>query len=53
MPILGAFEQDDVVARMPEYGSLQDALHDALLTWRQNYESNMGRASRSGRTVTR
>jgi hypothetical protein len=48
MPILGAFEQDDVVARMPEYGSLQDALHDALLTWRQNYESNMGRAESIG-----
>jgi hypothetical protein len=33
---------------MPEYGSLQDALHDALLTWRQNYESNMGRAESIG-----
>lgn len=44
MPILGDFEQADLVARMPQYDSLEDALHDALLTWRQNYEHNMGRS---------
>jgi hypothetical protein len=45
MPILGNYEQPDVVARMPEYGSYEDAMHDALLYWRANYENNMGSAT--------
>ena len=48
MPILGPFEQPDVVERMPAYTSFEDAMHDALLTWRANYENNMGRATSIG-----
>jgi len=48
MPILGPFEQPDVVARMPAYESAADALHDALLTWRANWENNMGSATSIG-----
>jgi hypothetical protein len=40
MPILGNFEQADVVARMPQYENFADAMHDALLFWRANYENN-------------
>jgi len=48
MPILGAYEQPDVVGRMPDYESFDDAMRDALLTWRANYENNMGRATSIG-----
>lgn len=40
MPILGDFEQPDVVARMPPYEGFEDAMHDALLYWRPNWENN-------------
>ena len=40
MPILGSFEQADVVGRMPAYGNFEDAMHDALLFWRANWENN-------------
>lgn len=43
--LLGGFEQPDVVARMPDYDRFEDAMHDALLTWRANHESNMGSAT--------
>lgn len=45
MPILGNFEQAEVVARMPEYANFEDAMHDALLYSRKNYENNMGSAT--------
>jgi hypothetical protein len=45
MPILGNFEQPDVVARMPEYDNFEDAMHDALLTSRANWENNVGSAT--------
>lgn len=42
---LGDFEQPDVVARMPEYDNFEEAMHDALLTSRANWENNMGSAT--------
>lgn len=42
---LGDFEQADVVARMPEYDNFEDAMHDALLISRANWENNMGSAT--------
>jgi len=45
MPILGDFEQDDVVARMPEYDNFEDAMHDALLFCRNNQMYNMSSAT--------
>lgn len=45
MPILGQFEQPDVVARMPEYEHVEDALHDALLFWRANWKNNLNNAT--------
>lgn len=40
MPILGDFEQADVVERMPKYDNFEDAMHDALLFFRANMEHN-------------
>lgn len=43
--LLGNYEQPDVVARMPHYDNFEDAMHDALLFSRMNYENNMGSAT--------
>lgn len=48
MPILGEFEQADVVARMPEYDNFEDAMHDALLFFRANLEQNGNDATSIG-----
>lgn len=45
MPILGSFEQPEVVARMPAYDKFEDAMHDALLYWRANWENNSNDAT--------
>jgi hypothetical protein len=45
MPILGDFEQEDVIARMPEYDSFEDAMFDALLFARANQRDNMNSAT--------
>lgn len=45
MPILGDYEQPEVVSRMPAYGSFEDAMHDALLYWRANWENNHNQAT--------
>lgn len=48
MPILGSFEQADVVERMPEYNNFEDAMHDALLFFRANLEDNGNDATSIG-----
>ena len=42
--MLGEYEQPEVVEKMPKYSNFEDAMHDALLMWRANWENNMGRA---------
>lgn len=42
MPILGDFEEADVVARMPKYDNFEDAMHDALWFSRENMINNNG-----------
>ena len=40
MPILGSYEQPEVVERMPNYDNFEDAMFDALLFFRANLEQN-------------